>query len=96
MPTQSERLAAVEQRLVDHEARCEERLAEIKSSVGSTLRAVEGLKNRSWGIALALLTWALAQLWSANATRVERLEAMRPAQAVEVRADLITGAGDNP
>lgn len=74
MTTQSERLAALEQRLGDHESRCEERLGEIKTTVASTLQAIEGLKSRSWGIAAALLAWALAQLWSANAVRVERLE----------------------
>jgi hypothetical protein len=74
MTTQSERLATLEQRLGDHESRCEERLGEIKTTVASTLQAIEGLKSRSWGIAAALLAWALAQLWSANAVRVERLE----------------------
>jgi hypothetical protein len=83
MTTQSERLAAVEQRLTDHEARCEERLAEIKSTAASTLQAVEGLKSRSWGVVAALLTWALAQIWSANSARVEKLEAARPALARE-------------
>ncbi len=78
MTTQSERLAALEQRLTDHEARCEERLTEIKATAASTLQAVEGLKSRSWGLAAALLAWALAQLWSANATRMDRLEAARP------------------
>ena len=84
MATQSERLAALEQRLGDHEARCEERLAEIRVTAASTLRAVEGLKSRSWGVAAALLAWALAQVWSASAARVERLEAARPAVAREV------------
>ncbi|RAK63007.1 hypothetical protein [Phenylobacterium kunshanense] len=79
MSTPSERLAALEQRLNDHEARCEERLVEIKATAASTLQAVEGLKNRSWGVAAALLAWALAQLWSANAARFERLEAGPPA-----------------
>lgn len=76
MTTQSERLAAVEQRLTDHEARCEERLAEIKSTAASTLRAVEGLKSRSWGLVAALLAWALAQVWTANTARLDRLEAL--------------------
>lgn len=82
MTTQSERLAALEQRLTDHEARCEERLVEIKVTAASTLRAVEGLKGRAWGVAAALLAWALAQLWSANAVRLEHLEA-HPAKSVE-------------
>lgn len=77
--TAPERLAALEQRLGDHETRCEERLAEIKATVSSTLRAVEGLKGRAWGVMAALLTWALAQLWSANSVRMDRLERPRPA-----------------
>lgn len=80
---QSERLAALEQRLSDHEARCEERLGEIKATAASTLLAVEGLKSRSWGVAAALLAWALAQIWSANTARVDRLEASRPTLAQE-------------
>lgn len=86
MATQSERLVAVEQRLFDHEARCEERLGEIKATAASTLRAVEGLKSRSWGVVAALLAWALAQVWSANSARVERLEAERPAASATVLA----------
>ncbi len=86
MTTPSERLAALEQRLSDHEARCEERLVEIRTTAASTLQAVEGLKNRTWGVAAALLAWALAQLWSANATRFEKLEAARPA-AVQAAVD---------
>lgn len=84
MTTQSERLVAVEQRLTDHEARCEERLGEIRATGASTLRAVESLKARTWGMALALLAWALAQVWSANTQRLDRLEAARPAQVMEV------------
>jgi hypothetical protein len=64
-----ERLAAVEQRLSDHEARCEERLTEIRTSAAHTLRAVEGLKSRFWAICLSLLAWALAQLWTADHAR---------------------------
>ena len=81
MATQSERLAALEQRITDHEARCEERLAEIKSTAASTLAAVEGLKSRTWGVVAALLAWALAQVWTANSGRLERLETARPVAA---------------
>ena len=84
MPTPSERLATLEQRLTDHEARCDERLAEIKAAAASTLRAVEGLKGRSWAMVAALLAWALAQVWSANAARLDRLETMRAAAIREV------------
>lgn len=76
---QFERLASLEQRLTDHEARCEERLAEIKTSAASTLKAVEGLKSRFWAIALSLLAWALAQVWAANEARIVRLERIAPA-----------------
>lgn len=81
MTTQSERLAALEQRLTDHEARCEERLGEIKATAASTLTAVEGLKNRTWGVVAALLAWALAQVWTANGARLERLEDVKPVAA---------------
>lgn len=77
-----ERLVAVEQRLMDHEARCEERLMEIKISATGTLKAVEDLKSRFWAIALALLAWALAQVWAADQARLARLEAPR-SDAVE-------------
>lgn len=92
--TQTERLAALEQRIQDHEARCEERLAEIKAAAASTLQAVEGLKSRSWGIAAALLAWALAQLWSANAAKLEHLEALRAAK-VEVATTLGAALGEH-
>lgn len=82
MTTQSERIVALEQRLTDHESRCEERLAEIKATTAGTLAAVEGLKTRFWGIVLALLAWSLAQLWSANQTRLSDLEAHRPPAVV--------------
>ena len=74
MPTQSERLAALEQKLVDHEARCEERLAEIHTTADTTLKAVEGLKGRLWTTTLALLAWAMAQVWAANQARLSALE----------------------
>ncbi len=84
--TSTERLAALEQRLGDHEARCEERLADIKVSVGSTLSAVEGLKNRALALAAALLAWALAQLWSDNAHHFRRLESGMSMAAQEIGA----------
>jgi hypothetical protein len=75
-----ERLASVEQRLTDHEARCEERLAEIKASAGNTLKAVEGLKSRFWAIVLSLLAWALAQVWAGDQARIGHLERAAPIQ----------------
>lgn len=80
MTTQTERLAALEQRILDHEARCEERLTEIRAAAASTLAAVEGLKGRCWAIAVALLAWALAQVWSASQMQVR---AGRPPIAAE-------------
>jgi hypothetical protein len=84
VPTQSERLASVEQRLTDHESRCEERLGEIKASASNTLKAVEGLKSRFWAITLALLAWALVQVWATSQVRLSRLEAAMPLAAQEV------------
>jgi len=86
---QSERLASLEQRLTDHEARCEERLAEIRASSAHTLKAVEGLKSRFWAICLSLLAWALAQLWSADQARITRPET--PAALVKTAADRAYG-----
>jgi hypothetical protein len=83
---QSERVAALEQRLADHEARCEERLAEIKASAAHTLKAVEGLKNRFWAVAISLLAWAMAQLWGSEQARVSHLEA-RPVATLQAAAD---------
>lgn len=80
----SERLAAVEQRLTDHEARCEERLSEIKASAAGTLKAVEALKGRFWAITLALLAWALAQVWAASQARLAHLETLKSVSAENV------------
>ena len=87
--TSTERLATLEQRLGDHEARCEERLSEIKSTVSSTLQAVEGLKSRAWGVVAALLAWALAQLWSDNVQHFERLDREKPLAARTLVVGLI-------
>lgn len=78
MATPSERLATLEQRLTDHESRCEERLGEIRLTSAATLRAVEGLKGRAWGVVAALATWALAQLWTDNAHHFEKLDRALP------------------
>ena len=83
--TQRERIASLEQRLTDHEARCEERLGEIKASASNTLKAVEGLKSRFWAITLALLAWAMAQLWAGSQARVE---GRFPVAAVQEVADV--------
>lgn len=93
MATQSERLASLEQRLADHESRCEERLAEIRASAGNTLKAVEGLKSRFWAIVLSLLAWALAQLWAADQARVGRIEAAQRAAVSEVAFAALNSAG---
>ena len=87
MSTQSERLASVEQRLTDHEARCEERLAEIRAASANTLKAVEGLKNRFWAITLSVLAWALAQLWTGSQSGLAHLEP-HPVATVQEVADV--------
>jgi len=90
-PTGPERLAAVEQRLADHEARCEERLGEIRHTAADTLKAVEGLKNRFWVIALSLLAWAMAQVWAGNQARLAHLETRHSVALQEVAA-VVDGA----
>lgn len=82
----SERLASLEQRLTDHEARCEERLGEIKTSASHTLKAVEGLKSRFWAITVALLAWAMAQLWAGSQARLAPLE-LRPVATLQEATD---------
>lgn len=81
--TQGERLAALEQRMNDHESRCEERLAEIKRDGLATLKAVDSLKGRAWMVVFALLAWAGAQVWASNNSRFDRLE-QRPAATATV------------
>jgi hypothetical protein len=83
-PKPVERLAYLEQRLSDHESRCEERLGEIKHTAANTLKAVEGLKNRFWVIAVSLLAWAMAQVWAGSQARLAHLETARPAALQEV------------
>lgn len=75
MATISERVGIVEQRMNDHETRCEERMKSINATANNTLQAVESLKTRAWGIAAAMLAWALVQVWSQNDARVKQLEA---------------------
>jgi hypothetical protein len=84
--TNVERLASLEQRLSDHESRCEERLGEIRTSAAGTLKAVEGLKSRFWAIALSLLAWAMAQVWAGNQARLSRLEIGNPVTVERVAA----------
>ncbi|HEX2800940.1 MAG TPA: hypothetical protein VHN73_02620 [Phenylobacterium sp.] len=80
----TERLASLEQRLEDHESRCEERLGEVKATAARTLRAIEALKGRFWTITVALLAWALAQVWAGGQARVAPLETARAAPVGEV------------
>lgn len=91
-----ERLAAVEQRIDDHEARCEERLSEIRTTAATTLKAVEGLKSRFWVSTVSLLAWALAQLWTGNEARLSGLEGARPTagrEFADVGGDVFGPAG---
>lgn len=74
MPTQGERIATLENGLNNHESRCEERLKEIKAVASETREAVKGLQARSWALVIAILAWALAQLWVATQDRIERIE----------------------
>lgn len=79
---QGERISKLEQRIADHESRCEERLGEIKATASATQKAVDGLKNRFVLIALSLLAWAFAQVFATLQSR----PADAPSQTVNVRA----------
>lgn len=78
---QGERISALEQRIKDHESRCEERLGEIKETAKATQKSVEGLQTRFLAIAGALLIWALAQVWAT----VQAPPQAPPTQTVNVR-----------
>ena len=45
------------------------------------LRAIEGVKGRILVIGLALMTWALGQLWTTEMERLKTLEGAALAQA---------------
>lgn len=62
MPTQAERLAALERGLTDHESRCEERLADIKADTGLIGKRVEKLQTWIVGLIVAVAGWALSTL----------------------------------
>ena len=69
-----ERLAKVEEWARGHERRCEERLEAIHGAIGEVKGALAWQRNALWAVVAALLAWALAQLWTANQDRLERLE----------------------
>jgi hypothetical protein len=60
--TQGERLAAVEQRIADHESRCEERLFEIKADGAATRATVEKLQGFVVSLIVAVCGFALMTL----------------------------------
>lgn len=55
MATQGERLAAVEQRIADHEGRCEERLAEIKADIKGAADKIDRLVWAAAGFGILTL-----------------------------------------
>jgi hypothetical protein len=58
--TPGERLAALERGLSDHEARCEERLADIKHTVGETQAAIARLQWWIVGLVVAIAGWSVS------------------------------------
>ena len=62
------------------------RLLAVHAQPNPRHRLTPRQRNRRVAFLTVFQTWALAQLWSANATRVERLEAARPTTAIEVAA----------
>jgi hypothetical protein len=66
-----------------HEDLCAERYGNIHTTLSELKEGQKGHGRAAWGIALALVAWMAAQLWSANQARVERLE--RPSASAPAR-----------
>jgi hypothetical protein len=69
-----ERLAKIEEWAQGHERRCEERLDTIHAAIGELKGAVKWQRNALWGLVIALLAWAMAQLWAANQATLAELK----------------------
>ena len=74
MATTPERLAKIEEWAKGHERRCEERLDAIHDAIGEVKGSLAWQRNALWAVVVALLAWALAQLWTGSQGRIERLE----------------------
>jgi hypothetical protein len=70
-------------KITAHEDICAERYGNIHSTLSDLKDGQKSHGRAAWGIALALVAWMAAQLWSANQQRVERLE--RPVAAAPAR-----------
>lgn len=66
-----------------HEDICAVRYQALETTLGELKSSVKGHGRAAWVIAVALLGWMAAQLWSMNSQRVERLE--RPSAASPAR-----------
>lgn len=66
-----------------HEDLCAERYGNIHTTLTELKDGQKSHGRAAWGIALALVAWMAAQLWSANQSRVERLE--RPSASAPAR-----------
>lgn len=62
--TMGERMVAVEQWQDDHEERCAERQVSIGREIKGLKTDVGKLTNGAWGMVIALLAWALVQLYA--------------------------------
>jgi hypothetical protein len=85
MRAPQERLAKIEEWARGHERRCEERLEAIHCAIGEVKGSLSWQRNALWAVVAALLAWALAQLWSANQSRLARLEAPAAPAAAQAR-----------
>ena len=74
MSPMTERLAQVEEWTRGHERRCEERLEAIHGAIAELKGSLAWQRNALWAVVVALLAWALAQLWATDQRRLDRLE----------------------
>lgn len=68
---------AAQQKIDSHEELCAERYGTINSTLGELKKGQEGHSRAIWGGVIALLAWALAQVWATNQARIESLEQSR-------------------
>ena len=73
--TLTERMAAVEKWIEGHERRFDEKWGEAIGAINELKDVVKGWRQAAWGLALALLAWAMVQLWTTNQRDIQAAHA---------------------